>query len=407
MTEAAKGHGAPDFIIVGAMRSGSTTLFRYLADHPGIFMPSVKEVHYFNHKYELGHEWYERLFEAARSDQRTGEATPSYLASPIAIERLARDLPNVRTISILRDPTERAYSHYWLRRSRGRETRAWDEVVAQDLSSDDPASVFWPSRYAVHLKRLDEAVGTEQTLTLALSDLESNPNKTVTSVCAYLGVPPRQIDAASSPHINAYFEVRSMRLRILCKSSWVPRRLRNAVAKVNQVEKEYPPMDARTRQLLDDAFAVDRSAMARVRTRRHRESRRADLGAAAMPRFSVIIPTFRRPTMLREAVASVLAQTQTDLEVIVVDDAGGEVGELPADPRVRVVERSVGGGPGAAINTGVGVARGDLLAFLDDDDWFDPRRLELAVRALDSAPLVVCWSRFHDSVAPRRATPRR
>jgi glycosyltransferase involved in cell wall biosynthesis len=116
---------------------------------------------------------------------------------------------------------------------------------------------------------------------------------------------------------------------------------------------------------------------------------------ATTPTFSVIIPTFQRPELLVEAVASVVGQTRADWECLVVDDGGGLAFESP-DPRVRLVSRPESGGPAAARNTGVAQARGRWLAFLDDDDRYTPRRLELAAAGLARAPVAVCWTRWFD-----------
>ncbi len=117
------------------------------------------------------------------------------------------------------------------------------------------------------------------------------------------------------------------------------------------------------------------------------------------PTFSVVIPTLGRPELLSEAVASVLAQTRTDWECIVVDDgAGAEL--TTTDPRIRLVHRPTSGGPAAARNTGIAAARGRYVAFLDDDDRFTPLRLELAAEALARADIALCWSRWFDEDGP-------
>ncbi|MEI7591684.1 MAG: glycosyltransferase family 2 protein [Actinomycetes bacterium] len=115
------------------------------------------------------------------------------------------------------------------------------------------------------------------------------------------------------------------------------------------------------------------------------------------PEFSVIIPTFHRPQMLAEAVASVIAQTVQSWECIIVDDGGGE-SELQAiaevDARIRLIRRDVPGGPAAARNTGIALAQGTAITFLDDDDWYVPQRLDLARRALydPRIDIAICWS---------------
>lgn len=111
----------------------------------------------------------------------------------------------------------------------------------------------------------------------------------------------------------------------------------------------------------------------------------------AAPLFSVIVPTFGRPRFLTEAVTSVLEQTVTDLECVVVDDGGPDSPEVPQDPRIRVIRRPANGGASEARNTGLAEARGRYVTFLDDDDRMEPGRLELALEGLDRAPLAVCW----------------
>src|SRR6476661_8300940 len=96
---------------------------------------------------------------------------------------------------------------------------------------------------------------------------------------------------------------------------------------------------------------------------------------ALAPMFSVIIPTYGRSSLLAEAVASVLAQSFSDFECIVVDDASPEAPTLPDDLRLRLIVREHNGGPPAARNTGIASATGAYVAFLDDDDVWRPDRL--------------------------------
>lgn len=120
------------------------------------------------------------------------------------------------------------------------------------------------------------------------------------------------------------------------------------------------------------------------------------------PLFTVVMPTYDRPDLLAEALASVLAQTVADLEVVVVDDASPGPPGAFADPRVRLVVREENGGPAAAINTGAAAARGRYLAFLADDDLWTPDRLELALEGLARAPVAICWSRYLDEPPTRK-----
>ncbi|GGM59873.1 hypothetical protein GCM10012275_33730 [Longimycelium tulufanense] len=105
---------------------------------------------------------------------------------------------------------------------------------------------------------------------------------------------------------------------------------------------------------------------------------------------AVVIPTFRRPEQLSEAVRSALAQTVTDLAVIVVDDGGGMVGLLPEDPRITVLSLSRNyGSCGLVRNVGIRLSRSPFVAFLDDDNTWRPNHLEEALTAMPDGPGLV------------------
>ncbi|GIF05162.1 glycosyltransferase family 2 protein [Actinoplanes siamensis] len=112
---------------------------------------------------------------------------------------------------------------------------------------------------------------------------------------------------------------------------------------------------------------------------------------AAMPgarrpraKVAVIVLTYRRPGGLTRAVASVLQQTMRDLVLVVVDDAGGQLPELPPDPRLHVVTlRHNINVPGVGRNVGIGLTDSDYVAFLDDDNTWDPHHLATALSRLE------------------------
>lgn len=118
-----------------------------------------------------------------------------------------------------------------------------------------------------------------------------------------------------------------------------------------------------------------------------------------MTRFTVIVTTHRRPSLVVEAVQSVLTQTVSELECIVVDDASPDAPRLPSDDRLHLIRREVNGGTAASRNTGLAAATGSFVTFLDDDDLFTEDRLEMVEDALQRSPIVVCWARFLDGPA--------
>jgi hypothetical protein len=103
----------PGFLIIGAQRSGTTSMFHYLSKHPDIFMPPCKEVHYFDLNYDKGIDWYKNFFVSNLHEEKlVGEASPYYIFHPLVAQRVARYLPWVKIIVLLRNPVDRAFSHY-------------------------------------------------------------------------------------------------------------------------------------------------------------------------------------------------------------------------------------------------------------------------------------------------------
>lgn len=113
----------PSFLIIGAQKAGSSSLFNYLGQHPDITLPSKKELHFFDIQYDKGTEWYESLFPESINyeNQITGEASPYYLFHPLAPEYVRCHYPGIKLIILLRDPVDRAYSHFQMERKRNTE----------------------------------------------------------------------------------------------------------------------------------------------------------------------------------------------------------------------------------------------------------------------------------------------
>lgn len=122
----------PRFLIVGAMRGGTTTLYRHLTTHSKVRAALDKEVHFFDNNLHKGAHWYRAFFPLRRampSDAISGEATPYYLFHPRVPESVAAMLDGVRVIALLRDPVERAFSHYQWAFGRGRETLSFEAAL--------------------------------------------------------------------------------------------------------------------------------------------------------------------------------------------------------------------------------------------------------------------------------------
>src|SRR3954470_4036326 len=131
-----RGRMLPSFLLVGAQRCGTTTLHLALKAHPDVVLHRIyKGVNYFDVYYERGPEWYRAHFPlemAARLRTRrpiTGESSGYYMFHPLAAERIARDLPGIKLIALVRDPVERAYSAHRHEFARGFETEPFERAI--------------------------------------------------------------------------------------------------------------------------------------------------------------------------------------------------------------------------------------------------------------------------------------
>ena len=120
----------PDFIVIGAEKSGTTWLYNQLSRHPDIGLPPTKELHFFNScnsygkvlkNYEKGMDWYKRHFNSLK-EPVLGEITPLYLSDSLAVKRIQRDLVDTKFIVVLRNPVDRAVSQYNMATNKGHKT---------------------------------------------------------------------------------------------------------------------------------------------------------------------------------------------------------------------------------------------------------------------------------------------
>lgn len=209
----------PEFLLVGAQRSGTTSLHRALAQHPSVVTPMFhKGVHYFDMAYEQGMRWYRGHFPVtavarrrvgrAAGPPRTFESSGYYMHHPLAPGRIAEDLPGVRLIVVLRDPVERAYSAHRHEYLRGFETEESFER-ALDLEHErldgevermlaDPAyrsyshrhhSYIDRSEYVAQIRTLFDLFGRDRVHVLDSESFFVRPREEFVQVLAFLGLP--------------------------------------------------------------------------------------------------------------------------------------------------------------------------------------------------------------------------
>lgn len=181
----------PDFLIIGAMKSGTTTLYEHLERHPGVFMSTPKEPNYFSidEVYQKGPDWYRGLFAEARADQICGEASPSYTRFPRfshTAGRIAQSLPYVKLVYIMRHPVERFYSNYVFDRSYG-----FRDSIRETLR--DRGYVLETSNYMLQIDKYLEHFPREQMLLLLLDDLQDNPQSVYQQLLDFLGLKDSEV----------------------------------------------------------------------------------------------------------------------------------------------------------------------------------------------------------------------
>ncbi|MEJ2627881.1 MAG: sulfotransferase domain-containing protein [bacterium] len=211
----------PEFIIIGGQRCGSTSLYYYLAEYPSIVPAMIKEVHYFdttNHR--KGMKWYRAHFPSLpymklitclnkrqQSYSITGEATPYYMFHPSVPERIKEAFPSVKLIAILRNPVDRAYSHYYHTVRHGEEHLSFEDAIQQETErlqgefekflQDDSYYSFNHQRfsylsrgiYVEQLKRWWRYFPREQLLILKSEDFFDDSSGVLRKVLAFLGLP--------------------------------------------------------------------------------------------------------------------------------------------------------------------------------------------------------------------------
>ncbi len=179
----------PTFIVIGAMKCGTTSLHYYLGLHPAIAVSRVKELNFFvaERNWGRGSAWYERQF--PRAAPAVGEASPNYTAYPRFAgvpERMHSLVPDARLIYVVRDPVERIVSHYVHQVASGLERRPFAEAVTDPDRNDYVAR----SRYRLQLERYLRYYPPERILVLAAEDLRRDRAGTLGQVFAWLGVDP-------------------------------------------------------------------------------------------------------------------------------------------------------------------------------------------------------------------------
>lgn len=202
----------PDFLIIGAPKSGTTSLANALASHREIYIPTIKELSFFDSNWERGLDWFHDYFADARSGQLCGEATPTYLAFPAAAVRIAAVNDRCKLILLAREPVRRAQSHYWFRWSTGRERRTIDEVIDDELHSTEAFHDGYLLRHGMYARNLREyrrRFPASHIHMVLFEDMVASPDAMMQACLSFLGVTSVPLALA---HDNPTREPRSLPL---------------------------------------------------------------------------------------------------------------------------------------------------------------------------------------------------
>lgn len=224
----------PDFIICGAMKSGTTTLHAMLNKHPDIFIPE-KEIHFFDMDNIIQHpdfslykhehwrsnniesspekywQWYSSQFDLAKSDQVIGEDSTTYIASHLVAQRIAAQSKKIKLIVMLRQPSKRVYSQYWHLVRSGRASYTFEASLQLN-----PSSLLNRSLYYSQIKSLLEHIPKEQIKFVIFEDFIKNKVKVLKDICTFVGVDFEKLTPDTfSLHENASSYPKYYKLQLL------------------------------------------------------------------------------------------------------------------------------------------------------------------------------------------------
>lgn len=289
--------GLPDFIVIGAPRSGTTWLYKQLAQHPAVFLPENKEPRFFA---VAGREvgpftgpgddvWssglvaaqadYEQLF-AAAGDACKGEASTDYLyQGAYAAPRLRELVPDVRIVAILRDPVQRAHSAWRLLTHSGHETLSFEDGLAAEPQRIADGWAWWwhysqHGFYARNLRPYVETFGADQLLVLPYDDIEHDPQRFLDTVTEFIGISPvagREL----AERVNEAPLTRSVRksaretsLKSVVKGAVPDPAWRAARRVLDRFTLYKPPVGEEARSTLLDAYRADSQQLEELLGRR-------------------------------------------------------------------------------------------------------------------------------------------
>ncbi|AKH42542.1 hypothetical protein FHS61_000312 [Altererythrobacter atlanticus] len=254
-----------DFLIIGAGKSATTWLQTQLQADPAVYMVDP-ELHYFSREYHRGDDWYLSQFSEEGIGKVVGEKSNSYMDEPEGAARIHRVLPDVKLIAQLRDPVERAYSHYCMFFRRGAVGPDIENYLDPSRSRND--RLLNIGNYAAHLRNYIDLFGREKLLILFFEGVAADPEGQMSRVRTHLGLPPRPLATAARSIVKDKTSRRvpgHMRRRLAWMKPIVrPLRGTSAFEAIRGSfvqEIRYPPLTDELRERLNDYYAPSIEAL--------------------------------------------------------------------------------------------------------------------------------------------------
>jgi hypothetical protein len=256
----------PNFFIVGAVRAGTTSLYEYLRRVEGVYLSAVKEPRFFSSIDEppayappriRTEAEYLKLFQKARSETAIGEASPQYLCDAQAPASIHAAAPHARIVMVLRDPVERAFSHYLLHRRMGVQSLPPERALKNDVYLRN-------GLYAAAVERYLGFFGPRCVKILIFDDFIRDTSRAVQEVLDFLGV--RAVAKPGDKIYNAYGEARgrlrsaiyrSVSLKIAARKIFSDRLRRSARENLLLGKNAKPPLPGESRAFLESFFRDD------------------------------------------------------------------------------------------------------------------------------------------------------
>jgi hypothetical protein len=209
----------PQFLCIGVQKAGTTSLFRILQSHPGIFIPEEKELHFFDDDLEFnkGVSHYHKYFQSASPGDLCGELTPNYIYHPQAPERIIKTLNcDIKLVLMLRNPADRAFSHHKMRIGRGAENENFEDLIDKEIRELKKTEYRLPHHYidrgfyAEQLKRYLQYFPFENIhIILFEEDFLERREQTIRQLLGFIGADPNYelpINIKSTPSVGAKFK---------------------------------------------------------------------------------------------------------------------------------------------------------------------------------------------------------